>query len=190
MTAAKGRKTLINSAKYLAETYAFREQAAIKILSTAYDELQEEQKSKREGIVRVYRQQQVSMVSPCQNPLRPATYEQCEMCAAGKVRKCQRQAPAEPAFTLTIAKALIFVRHGLAKFIDGNAALRLTFSRIAQLRDMSLKINERFLLKLVDGDPRAMAAIAWGWTGHVQAEYVRWSPAALAASRAAIQCFS
>ncbi len=64
-------------------------------------------------------------------------------------------------------EALALVRHGLADFINRQTALRLTFSKIAHLRDQSLRIDERFLLAYVRGDKRARAIIddpAVGWS--------------------------
>ena len=64
-----------------------------------------------------------------------------------------------PAFTVKFTQALALVRHGLADFINRQTALRLTFSRIAHLRDQSLRIDERFLMAYVQGDKRARAII-------------------------------
>lgn len=68
--------------------------------------------------------------------------------------------------------AMTMVNHGLAHFIDRSSALRLTFSKIAQLRDRSLKIDERFMEDLVSdhfaegnrGASRsARAVVDYGW---------------------------
>ncbi len=48
---------------------------------------------------------------------------------------------------------------GLADFIHRQSALRLTFSKIAHLRDMSLRIDEEFLMAYALGDRRARAII-------------------------------
>jgi hypothetical protein len=56
-------------------------------------------------------------------------------------------------------QALALVRHGLADFINRQTALRLTFSKIAHLRDQSLRVDEEFLMAYVRGDKRARAII-------------------------------
>jgi hypothetical protein len=56
-------------------------------------------------------------------------------------------------------QALALVRNGLADFINRQTALRLTFSKIAHLRDQSLRIDERFLLAYAQGDKRARAVM-------------------------------
>lgn len=64
-------------------------------------------------------------------------------------------------------QALSLVRQGLAEFILRQTALRLTFSKIAHLRDQSLRIDERFLMAYAQGDKRAKAIIddpTAGWS--------------------------
>jgi hypothetical protein len=67
------------------------------------------------------------------------------------------------------------VRNGLADFINRQTALRLTFSKIAHLRDQSLRIDERFLLAYAQGDKRARAVMddpTVGWSVRVPAVQV------------------
>jgi len=123
----------------------------------------------------VYRQHQATMFSPC------SAGEQCETCAQhaacragkpcrpcrrGKRYECDRWIPAEPAFTLKIRDALTLVRHGLARFINRNTAVQLTYSRLTQLRDRSCKVDERLILEYVAGSRLARAAVDLGW-GHL-----------------------
>ena len=56
------------------------------------------------------------------------------------------------------------VNDGVARLleIEGYQCIRLNYSKIAQLRDASLKINERFLIRYLDGGRRERAAVE-GW---------------------------
>lgn len=209
MTPTQGRKILNSAAKYLAENYDFRAQAAIVILNDAHTRLTAERKASREQPIPVYRMYQSSMVSPCLigDPcsvcaahVECRSGRQCQDCRRGKTL-CLRATPAEPAFTLTFTKAMIFVRHGLATFINGNKALRLTFSKISQLRDQSLKITEQLLIAYADdslfrssegerGSPNARARNAVTFWGNICGDYAEWTPKQMEASRQRIQCFT
>lgn len=116
----------------------------------------------------VYRQHQLAMQSPCLlgEPCAVCSAhalcregKQCRACRRGRRPECERAFPAEPAYTVTFGQALALVRRGLAEFINQNSALRLTYSKIAHLRDQSLRIDEQFLLAYVDGEERARAII-------------------------------
>lgn len=162
MTPAKGRQVLNSAAAYLALNYGFRAQEAIDVLSHAHERLKA---SKMDQMVAVYRMHQASMFSPCMlgSPCsvcaahsachdasnRGEPGRQCPDCRRGRVL-CLRATAAEPAFHLSFTRALVFVRHGLAMFINDNKALRLTFSKIAQLRDRSLKVDENALIAYAD----------------------------------------
>ncbi len=124
----------------------------------------------------VYRKHQPTLHSPCllgepcevcrlHAPCR--TGKACRDCRRGRTPECERAQPTAPAVTVRFNEALALVRHGLADFINRQTALRLTFSKVAHLRDQSLRIDERFLLAYVQGDKRARAVIddpAVGWS--------------------------
>src|ERR1700686_293468 len=93
-------------------------------------------------VVPVYRRFQPFLKSPCE------LGDPCEVCVAHQHGKktntlCPRSAMTEPAFKLKIKEAVTWVRAGLAVFIHSHRALQLTFSKNAQLRDQSLKIEEQ-----------------------------------------------
>lgn len=97
----------------------------------------------------------------------------CRDCRRGKTL-CERATPAVPAFVVTFKEAMTFVNHGLAQFINRNTALRLTFSKIAQLRDRSLKVDEAFLMRYVEGGKSEREAIdgmgdSWMRSAHMGA---------------------
>lgn len=211
MTPAKGRQVLNSAAAYLALNYGFRAQQAIDILSQAHERLKA---SGMDQMVAVYRMHQPSMFSPCMlgSPCsvcaahaachiasgRGEPGRQCPDCRRGKA-PCQRATPAEPAFHLSFTHALVFVRHGLATFINNNKALRLTFSKIAQLRDRSLKIDENALIAYADDllfqeskgrrgrrNTRARSAVQ-GW--RFSEPVIEVPAAVMAASKERVQCF-
>jgi hypothetical protein len=212
LTPAKGRQVLNSAAAYLALNYGFRAQQAIDVLSQAHARLKAD---KMDQMVAVYRMHQQSMFSPCilGSPCsvcaahaechsachRGEPGRQCQDCRRGRVL-CPRAAPAEPAFYISFTRALVFVRHGLATFINNNKALRLTFSKIAQLRDRSLKIDENALIAYADDllfqesrgrrgkrNTRARSAIR-GW--RFNEPVVEVPAAVMAASKERIQCFT
>lgn len=126
--------------------------------------------------IRVYRQHQLAMQSPCllgePCPVCSAHAQcregkPCRPCRRGKRPECERAIQAEPAYTVTFRQAVALVKKGLAEFIHQRSALRLTYSKIAHLRDQSLRIDEQFLLAYVDGEERARAIIddsTVGWS--------------------------
>jgi hypothetical protein len=116
----------------------------------------------------VYRKHQPALYSPCllgepcaichlHAPCRGS--RPCRDCRRGRTPECERAQPSTPAFTVRFNQALALVRNGLADFINRQTALRLTFSKIAHLRDQSLRIDERFLLAYAQGDKRARAVM-------------------------------
>jgi hypothetical protein len=116
----------------------------------------------------VYRKHQPALHSPCLlgEPCAVCRVhaacrsgKSCRDCRRGRTPECERAAPAAPAFTVRFNQALALVRHGLADFINRQTALRLTFSKIAHLRDQSLRVDEKFLMAYVRGDKRARAVI-------------------------------
>jgi hypothetical protein len=126
--------------------------------------------------IAVYRMHQPTLYSPCllgepcavcraHGACRGA--KPCRDCRRGRTPECERAQPAVPAFTVKFNQALALVRHGLADFINRQTALRLTFSKIAHLRDQSLRIDERFLMAYARGDKRARAIMddeVAGWS--------------------------
>jgi hypothetical protein len=132
----------------------------------------------------VYRMHQPALCSPCllgepcavcrlHAPCRSA--KPCRDCRRGRTPECERAQPTAPAFTVRFNQALALVRNGLADFINRQTALRLTFSKIAHLRDQSLRIDERFLLAYAQGDRRAKAVMddpTAGWSVRVPAVQV------------------
>ena len=98
------------------------------------------------------------------------TAKPCRDCRRGRRPECERAQPTAPAFTVKFTQALALVRHGLADFINRQTALRLTFSKIAHLRDQSLRIDERFLMAYAQGDKRARAIMddkSAGWSSRL-----------------------
>jgi hypothetical protein len=135
-------------------------------------------------LIPVYRMHQPALHSPCllgepcavcrlHAPCRSA--KPCRDCRRGRTPECERAQPTAPAFTVRFNQALALVRNGLADFINRQTALRLTFSKIAHLRDQSLRIDERFLLAYARGDRRAKAVMddpTAGWSVRVPAVQV------------------
>jgi hypothetical protein len=116
----------------------------------------------------VYRMNQLAMQSGCiLGDLCPTcrfhafcrTIKPCRECRRKKTWECERAQPAPPAFTVRFNQALALVRQGLAVFIQRQSALRLTFSKVTQLRDCSLKVDEQLLMDYAQGDRRARAII-------------------------------
>jgi hypothetical protein len=138
--------------------------------------------------VGVYRKHQSGWTSPCQ------LADPCEVCKAhqaGKKRNtlCPKARPNEPAFRVPVKTAITLVTDGLAEFINRGKGIRLTFSRLAHLRDRSLKIDEAFLIAYAAGEKWAHNLFAAAWDGKAQAETVVWSPAQMAESREEIRSF-
>jgi hypothetical protein len=153
--------------------------AKIAIIET---EVERAKAGQGKAVVGVYRQHQSRWWSPC------LLGDPCEVCRAHQSRKklntdCPRAKRAEPAFTIPIKVALTLVREGMARFVDKNAAIQLTFSKIAHLRDRSLKIDEAFLNAYAAGEGWARRLFHAGYDGKAQAEKVFWTPAQMAESR-------
>jgi hypothetical protein len=116
----------------------------------------------------VYRRHQPALDSPCllgepcaicRAHAHCREGKACRDCRRGRTPECERARPTLPAFTVKFNQALALVRQGLAEFINRQTALRLTFSKVAHLRDQSQRIDERFLMAYVQGDKRARAII-------------------------------
>jgi hypothetical protein len=140
-------------------------------------------------MVGVYRKHQSGWTSPCR------LGDPCEICRAHQTGKkpntlCAKAKPNEPAFRVPIKTAITLVTDGLAEFVNRGRAIRLTFSKLAHLRDRSLKIDEAFLIAYAAGEKWARTLFAAAWDGKAQAETVRWSPAQMAASREEIRGFA
>jgi hypothetical protein len=134
------------------------------------------------GAVGVYRQHQTRWWSPC------LLGDLCEVCKAHQARKklntdCPRATRTEPAFTVPVKAAVALVRDGMARFVDRNSAIQLTFSKIAHLRDRSLKIDQAFLDAYAAGERWAKHLFDAGYDGKTQAETIAWTPAQMARSR-------
>ena len=74
--------------------------------------------------------------------------------------------------------ALTLIRTGLARFVNRSTALCLTFCKISQLRDRSLKIDENFLMRYAAGGEREREIIdglgdSWMRSSHVGARNER-----------------
>jgi hypothetical protein len=133
-------------------------------------------------VIPVYRQNQPFLTSPClladpctvcrqHAPAPDGTACRCKSCARGKT-ECPLAVPAEPAFRVNLREALALVNTGLARFINQARALCLTFCKIAQLRDHSLKIDEDFLIRYAAGGKREREVIdglgdSWMRSAHV-----------------------
>lgn len=105
--------------------------------------------------------------------------------------------PAESAFSIPVKSAVALVKDGLALFVHSGTAIQLTFSKLAQLRDVSLKIDEHMLMAYATGKKFARAAIDGGWEGirvesHdgvKQVSTASWTPEMMAQSQQRIQSF-
>jgi hypothetical protein len=123
----------------------------------------------------VYRMNQLTMQSgcmlgdlcaTCRLHASCRTAKPCRDCRRKKTWECERARPTPPAFTVRFHQALALVRQGLAVFIHRQSALRLTFLKLTQLRDRSLKVDEQLLMDYAQGDRRARAIIedpSAGW---------------------------
>src|SRR5262249_27405199 len=134
------------------------------------------------AVVGVYRQHQSRWWSPCM------LGDPCEVCKAHQARKklntdCPRAKRAEPAFIVPIKVAVALVRDDLARFVDKHAAIQLTFSKIAHLRDRSLKIDQAFLNAYAAGERWAKNLFRAGYDGKAHAEKIFWTPAQMAESQ-------
>lgn len=124
--------------------------------------------------VPVYRQQQATMTSPCiLGNLCPGCAKQahchitgypCRSCRRGGFHACERATVAEPAFFVTFQYALGLVWNGLARFVNRNTALQLTFSDLVPLRDQSCKVDEHVIVLYTAGSSRARLAVDFGWS--------------------------
>lgn len=128
----------------------------------------------RERLVPVYRQHQPTMWSKCLlgNPCEVCMPhwdckmgQRCRICLKGKRPECPLAQAATPAFTVTKSAAIKMVQAGLAKFVNRQVALQLTFSTITELRGGSVQIDESFLLAYAVGKRWAVEVIEGknGW---------------------------
>jgi hypothetical protein len=74
--------------------------------------------------------------------------------------------------------ALALIHSGLARFVNRSTALCLTFSKIAQLRDRSLRVDENFVMRYVAGGKREREIIdglgdSWMRSSHLAARNTR-----------------
>jgi hypothetical protein len=116
----------------------------------------------------------------------------------------------KPAFYLPVKSALAMVKEGTAEryyftlrdlndasaMAQGFECIKLTYAKLAQLRDQSSKTNEDILIRYAAGDRRARASID-GWegirieahNGVKQVSMAEWSPDQMAESQQRIQSF-
>jgi hypothetical protein len=129
----------------------------------------------RERLVPVYRQHQPTqwskclLADPCEvcaphRECKPGG-TRCRVCVKGKRPDCPKIQSATPAFTVTKSAAVKMVRMGLAKFVNRQVALQLTFSQITELRGGSVRIDEGFLVAYAMGKAWAVEVIEGknGW---------------------------
>jgi hypothetical protein len=124
--------------------------------------------------VGVYRQNQPRWWSACM------LGDPCDVCKAHQARKkpnteCPRATRVAPAFTIPVKVAVGLVKDGMARFVDRNSAIQLTFSKISHLRDRSLKIDEAFLNAYAAGERWARNLFDAGYDGKARAERVVWT---------------
>ncbi len=90
--------------------------------------------------------------------------------------RCPFAVPTTPAFTVPARTACRLISDGLAiPICDSKASrdvtrIQLTFSKIAHLRDRSLKIDEAFLIAYAAGERWARNLFDNAWDGRVRAE--------------------
>lgn len=123
-------------------------------------------------LVAVYRMHQPTLVSPCVlGNLCPtcALHKPCQAghpcggCRRGRAYQCEREAAADPAFSVKIREAVRLVQDGLANFIHRNTALQLNFARLIHLRDQSCRVDEHLMFQYASGSRRARVAVDLGW---------------------------
>jgi hypothetical protein len=139
-------------------------------------------------VIPVYRQFQPFLTSPCMlaapcevcrqhAPAPDGTPCRCKNCSRGKT-ECPLAVPAEPAFRVNMRDALALIHNGLARFVNRSTALCLTFSKISQLRDRSLKVDENFLMRYAAGGKREREIIdgqgdSWMRSSHMASRNTR-----------------
>ncbi len=140
--------------------------------------------------VAVYLQSQTPWSYPCD------AGEPCGICVAhkhGKKRKtpCPFRQPTMPAYWLGERATNVLCRDGLAMPV-GRFMVQLTFSRLAHLRDRSLKIDEAFLSAYAAGErwARNLFDDPAGYDGKADAPRIVWTQAQMAESREQIRSFA
>lgn len=123
-------------------------------------------------IVPVYRLHQSTMTSPCTFGDSCPTCNQhgrcrrgyrCVACHKGVKYVCERATCAEPAFHVTPAAAINMIRNGLARFVNHNTGIQLTFSHLVHLRGLSCNVDELVILLYAAGSLSARSAVDLGW---------------------------
>ena len=193
----KGIPKLRESIKYLQRVVEpiceVSESAAVQLLEKCIDLIE------ADFLVPVYREHQPQWISPCSlgNPCATCQLHSscsngspCRGCRRGKAVKCERATLAPPAFKLPFKHAITLVKDGLAAFRHGNTCLQLTFSRLAHLRDASCKVDEAMLIAYAEMQPRARAAVDFGWGVAIpDVSRGEWTPEMVKASEETVRSF-
>src|SRR5262249_50239711 len=103
---------------------------------------------------------------------------------------CPKAVRSEPAFRVPLRTAKALVTDGLAIWINRGKDIRLSFSRLAQLRDRSVKIDEAFLNAYAAGERWARNLFDNAWDGKAQATKLTWTPAQIHASQEETRSFT
>lgn len=125
-------------------------------------------------IVPVYRLYQSTMTSPCvlgspcpscvqQALCRTAGYP-CRSCRRGRHHICERASFAQPAFYVSVRYALDLIRNGLARFVNRNTAIQLTFADVTPLRDQSCNVDLSVILPYIEGSIYTRLVVDLGWS--------------------------
>lgn len=127
-------------------------------------------------IVPVYRLYQSTLTSPCvlgspcpscvQRALCRGSAYPCRVCRRGGRHSCERASFAEPAFYVTVRYALDLIRNGLARFVNRNTGIQLTFSDVTPLRDRSSNVDLSVILPYVGGCIHTRLVVDLGWNVH------------------------
>lgn len=110
--------------------------------------------------------------------------------------------PVAPAFYVPVKSALAMVQDGTAErywfqipdvsgesgIAKGYECIKLTYSKLAQLRDQSCKTNEDILIRYAAGDRRTRAGMSM-W-GNICGDLVKWTPEMMAQSQNRVQLFT
>lgn len=132
-----------------------------------------------EKLIPVYRQQQRTITSSCVLGRLCRICQIHALCVAGELCRdcrraipyvCERARPAEPAFYLKPVQAITLVKNSLARFVNQNSGIQLTFSRVEQMRGESCNVEERLISLYIAGLERARVAIDVGWSSPPESE--------------------
>lgn len=145
----EAQRKLRRAMVYLAETYDTKAIEAVSLLSVTLEKVEVERDLQRAGEkVGVYRKDQPLWTSKCQ------LGDPCEVCQAHERRRklntaCPFAKATTPAFVIPAKTAIALLKDNMAVPGPSKTSVILTFGKIAQLRDRSLKIDQRFLESMV-----------------------------------------